>query len=499
MLHVRGAIEPPREPDRCPASDRGAGALEYAALIILAGILLGGIYWGLGQVPFTDKARQAICAILHIEDSCSAGDDDDGAEKPNYLPVYCDALVKSESQNLTAKFAWFSFGENFTLIWEKLANGEVWITVVPHDYKIGGDFKVGQNIDVGGDIHLSMGDTYQFQSNDEAEKWMETLRNNVNEHNPMSWRFWNIFDGGEAETPDPVIEATTIGIGATAEAGFQLPGKVLDLGPHIRGSFSGDVVHEKWHLWDPKKHRYWDNTSNTFKMSGEVDVGLAGQTNDKVPGKGKTNLDKKLKWTAAIRYMYNPDGTLANIRWITTYENGKKGGGNYGHGGPHAGANGEQSNEITRMDQLNFDNPNDFTDPVKKAEAERQQQVGHDYIDQYGGIPPVPILNAIQGKNEAVTEDPGLDADPFTRMMYDKGKSWQWESDNSTFTTEGGTPLHNMEGAPALEFSTSNTTKATTDAQYLGEPKDGHREYVDFPACEADKVPDEHDWRLDGY
>lgn len=509
-MRKRAAIDLSPDPERCRGIDRGATVLEYAALIVLAALLLGGVYWGLAQANVEDRVRQAICEILNLQSDCESGNGNEGEQKPNVLPIYCDALIKSQAQNLSVSIAWFHFGTNYSLMWEKLANGEVWLTIVPYDYQVGANFKVGQEVHAGGDVHLSLGDTYQFQSDDEARKWMGTLRDNLNEHNPASWRFWNPFDGGEKKLPDPVIKAKTIGVNANGLVGAELPGKNIDVGGHISGSVSGDVISEYYHLWDPKRHRYWDNPSISFKVSGQVDGGFQATAKGKYGGKGGLNVGAKRKWTATVRYMYNTDGTLANIRWITTYETGYRGG---VHGGfdapkgidgtgpdsPKVGAGGELSKEVTNFSQIGFDDPNDYTDPAKKAQAQQEQKVGHDYIHKYGGLPPVPIQNAIMGTNRGVTEDPGPDADPLTRMMYDKGKTWWWQSDNTSVSAGAETPLAKQANVPALSMSTTWLTKATQKAQYLGPPEDGHRAFVNFPACEAAKVPEKHDWRLDGY
>lgn len=558
-------------------------------MIVLAALLMGGLLVAIEQGKLESRVRVAICEILQLKEDCSSVEGGDGSDQ-NFLPVYCDAMIKSHSESLSTNIGWFHFGADYSLMWEKLANGEVWVTVVPKDYKAGAHFKVGKSIDAGLDAKLSFGQTYQFQSNAEAQKWMETLKNNLDEHNPTKWRWWNPFDGGETKMKTPVIDARDIGIQGTGKFGFKLPTKKVDLGAGVSGKFSADVINEKWHLWDPKRNRYWDNDSVSFKISGEYNADVSASVQD---GNGSAggHVGGGQQWTATIRYMYNPDGTVANIRWITTYkkqvngglsvgpgkgkekkpggneskpsskntgkkppskpnkgkrskpkaqkqQGGKKGskgrknkkkkvqqnknnknqrrqarkqgssGGNNsnttrntqnvgddGKTKPSMGGDYERGKEVTRMTQLNFDDPNDpaiAKDPLKKAEAQRQQQIAHDYIHKYGGIPPVPIRDAITGKTNAVTEDPGPDADPMTRLMYDKGKSWEWNSDNTKLTR---TMIDSQPG----HWSMTDETKLTKGAKYLGAPKDGKREYVDFPACTYNGAPSKHNTDLDGY
>jgi hypothetical protein len=470
------------------------------AAIIVASLAVAGLG---GTVA--DGVRIVVCRIVTL-DKGDCGSLGDGGEQdpnqPNFLPVYCDALIKTHTENLTSKldagvFS-ISFGANYSLMWEKLANGEVWITIMPKDWKGDSNVKVGDYLSLGGNLHGFVGDTYQFQSDDEANKFVDTLRNNVNEHNPRSWRFWNPFDGGETKMKQPVIHARTehlgdgAGVQGSANLEVEVPLEFVDLkfGEGVTGSLNRDVVTEDWHLWDPKKNRYWDNTSVSYKLSGEIDPSVSasvGAGGAEIGGEG----GKKYKWTSTIRYMYNPDGTIANVRWITTYEDGWQGKLKGGGAGVHTSVGGTRSHETTRFTQLNFDDPNDFTDPSKKADAQNQQKVARDYIDSRGKVLPMPILNAITGKTDAVTKDPGPNADPLTRMMYQKGKDWAWDATN--------TDIERVIGLPMIEAVTNDLTKVTNDAKYLGPPVDGHREYVNFPACEASKVPKVHDWRLDGY
>lgn len=568
---------------------RGEGGSTYAqyvalgalAALILSGLVVAGIGPSIG-----DGVKAVICRIVTLgKGDCPAP----GAEAPkpklNFLPVYCDALVKSHNENLASNIWFIHFGANFSLMWEKLANGEVWITVVPYDYELGVQkkFNVGEKVkgSVGANVSLAFGQTYQFQSDDEAKGWEQTLRDNMEENNPASWRFWNPFDGNTKKTPDPAITSVDGGVNAGVEAGIKVPAtKNLDLGASGKAQVSAHVIRESWHLWDPKRNRYWDNTSYTYKLSGEYNADLSAQYTDG-DGTAGGHVGGGQKWTASIRYMYNPDGSLASIRWITTYkkqinggvnvgpgENGKSGkegseqkpttkkppprpnkgkrgkpkakrlqGGKKGSKGrknnrkkvqqnknnknqrrqarqkntappagkngqddtggdpPTAGADVEKGKEVTRMTQLNFDDPKDprfADDPAGRTEAERQQRVGHDYIHKYGVIPPIPIMNAITGKTNAVTDDPGPNADPMTRLMYDRGKAWEWNSDNTTITK-------NLIDSDPLEVSISDETKITKDAEYLDGPVDGHRDYKSFPACTAQKVPEKHDYRLDGY
>jgi hypothetical protein len=467
------------------------GVLAALIVALLATASLGG--------TFAEGVKIVVCRIVTLDKGpCDTIGGEQKPEQPNFLPVYCDALIDTRGSGISGSLDLvifkINYATNYSLMWEKLANGEVWITIMPKDKKATAEVKAGDYVSLGGNAHASIGDTYQFQSNDEASKWVDTLRNNVNEHNPASWRFWNPFDGGEVKLKQPVIHAETTGygvhIGGNLEVDIPLEFVNIKFGEGVTGKIDRDVIHEKWHLWDPKKNRYWDNDSISYKLSGEIDPSVNGSVEApgaEIGGKG----GQKYKWTSTIRYMYNPDGTVANIRWITTYENGWQGGVNSKAGLVSGQVNGSATREVTRFTQLNFDDPNDATDPLTKDDATRQQKVARDYIDQHGKILPMPILNAITGKTEAVTDDPGPDADPLDRMMYEKGKDWAWEGDN--------TESQGSIGIGPISRDTSHLRKVTDKAKYLGPPVDGHRKYLDFPACEASKAPKEHDWRLDGY
>lgn len=479
--------------------DRGGLTLEYLALGALAAIILATLaVLGLGEALGED-VKIVICRIVTLDKGPCDSPGDDKTEQPNFLPVYCDALIKTHNEGpagtLDLGVFKYSYAQNYSLMWEKLANGEVWITIMPKDTSHNAEVKLGDYVNLGGDKHASIGDTYQFQSDAEANKWVDTLRNNVNEHNPLSWRFWNPFDGGETKVKKPVIHAETHGYGAhvggNLEVDIPLEFVNIKFGEGVTGKVGRDVVTEDWHLWDPKKNRYWDNTSLSYKISGEIDPSVNGKV--EVPGVAGVggHGGQKYKWTSTIRYMYNPDGTIANIRWITTYEDGWQGGLGSEAGPFSSGIDGSTTHETTRFTQLNFDDPKDAKDPAAKADAQRQQKVARGYIDQHGKVLPMPILNAITGKTPGVTKDPGPNADPLTRMMYEKGKDWAWEADNSNADKKYGL------GPLSVHFD--DLTKSTNTAKYLGPPVDGHRAYLDFPACEASKVPKEHDWRLDGY
>lgn len=511
-MRVRGEAVPPGDEEDC-TRDRGASLVEYAALIAVAALLLGAIYAAVEVTQLDAKVRKALCEILRISDKCDVGGDgtgkpgDQGQKKPNFLPVYCDARIDQDSASVGINWDWtfihLHTGGNVSLVKERLANGEVWVTVAAGAHG-GVGAGLGENVEVGGDASVNVGSTYQFQSNEEADKWIQALKDGEavgdgqkksGGYNPYGGGYQ--FDDDKPSVPKPhkVIQAVDTGLDFHAKAKTpDVPlGKHVNFGGGIEGSFGEHMVYEDWDLQDPKsgrkpngEYQNYKNYSYTWKMTGEYQTKYgAGVENKNGNGVGVEGGSKQ-KWSSAVRYMYNTDGTLANIRWITTYERGFHGSVNGKGGDNKAGVGGEKSNEVTRMTQVNFDTP-------------EKRAIGEKWIRDNGGggIPPKAILDSITGDKPAVTENPHDSDDPnnpktLDQLMFNEGKSWEWDSDNTNI-------VDNLWNGPLVDVTVSHLTKSTKSAEYLGPPQGDHRENVDFPQCKDGQEPASHQYDLDGY
>lgn len=483
--------------------------IEYGALVVLIAVILFALV-PLIPGPLAHGINDRICRIFG--GSCPAKRQ---AKPPNYLPVRCTAQAETDKTSAQLNLKVLRFGDKFSVLRQKLANGQVWLTVVPVDYSAGGHWnpyrgKRGR-IDVGVDASLQMGSTYWFESDDQANKFVDQVETREKRKNPMYWVVPSTWThNASPKLPGdgkPEITNKQISLSGTGSLNVNLSPSQPQ-GKHAKPTrtslqasagadvkVGGQVNYEHWHQPDPDHPGKYDNShSYTYKVSGSFNAHASG---------GVTAGNKSASagayygqgWSGAVRYMYGDDGKLQSIRWITTYD--KLAGAHAGAGrtantyqgrhrknaprGKPSGSldlGGRKGTTITRMTQLNFDNA-----------AERK--VGENYIHAHGAALPIPIENMITGKTNAVTDDPGPNADPMTKLMYQKGKSWDWKTNDTKSSVS-------YISTALFAAAASKEQKDTKSAEYLGAPKNGHRSYVPFKPCTYGNAPKSHDKKLDG-
>lgn len=498
--------------------DRGAVFTEYAALVVLIAVILFCLVSTIPG-PLANGLSGTICRIFG--GSCPTNQNN--AKPRNYLPVFCDAESDEDESRFELDIKFVHFGDKFSVLHEKLSNGQVWLTIVPVDYDLGGQYEFGTDrakVDVGSAQHFRMGDTYAFESDAQANKFIDQLKTREKRKNPVYWVVPSTWThNASPKLPGdgkPAITQKEIGQSYMAQADANLsPTKAvnrprkngkgtysINIGAGAQVDVEATANYEHWHLADPAHPgKYTNSHSFTYKLRGSYDLhGQAG-----VSGGGaaaNVRAGHAQKWTGAVRYLYGDDGKLQSIRWYTIYNKANYAGVKAGTAknepnepskpgrhrknlkensstlDPGAGLNGEKSKTITRMTEIDFKNP-------------EERRIGENYIHEHGAVPPLPLENMITGKTNAVTNAPAPNAGPMTKLMYQNGKSWDWVSDNSQVRTD-------LVNTQFLDAALLREEKYTKNSEYLGPPKNGHRSYVPFKACTYGHAPKSHDKKLDG-
>lgn len=170
--------------------DRGIGTVELLGIVALAAVLVTGAV--LGARAYEPELRAAICRLTAaIEGGSGAACGTQGppvAQEPtddDFRPPVCMLHEESEKYSSEVKVWFFTFGQESGFIVQEFADGSVRVTVTDgagigasgaltsktfDAGKLGDGDNAGLDIDLGGGVKFSYGDTWEFES---QEQWQE--------------------------------------------------------------------------------------------------------------------------------------------------------------------------------------------------------------------------------------------------------------------------------------------------------------------------------------
>jgi YD repeat-containing protein len=465
--------------------DGGAAAIEYAALLVVASLLMTALLAFVPN-PVEPEVRAALCRLFGGTD-CTAG-------AYEYKPPASSCVVGSDSKKAGASVTVFSVkvGDNVQLVRTTYADGTVRMTLVPIDLKVGVETGVGGKVQVGkggfggdlgvkveGSLNYKYGDTWVFPNGEAADQWTAIMQAEIaNSVAEAAGIGGYIFDttvkwlGRPEDDPrrhEPEISQHEIGVeGALKGAvGFgplsaDDSGKkksVTDIGTglDIEGSVGASVLVTNDNSGKPEDG--YPVTSYTFQVKGSIKGGA------KVLGYGPGG---ERSYTGQTKVTYDKDGRLKSITWVSTQETNDSEA--YKNPGKANGSVKDTDKQVSvTTTTVNFDDSN--------------RAIGENWLRQNAFLMPgQTAFNAVDQNGAVVTHEPGPNADPMDRLVYDQGRVTRNVYAGDVDETKVGISVA-AEVKFGIEGGVETEEQKLVDSQYLGPPQNGQRTFQQWTEC----------------
>ncbi|MFH8478014.1 hypothetical protein [Streptomyces sp. NPDC018055] len=491
--------------------DSGATATEYLGVVVLVVTLIGAMAMAGVGGQIGERIRCAITALAGGGGSCTTGGGEPEAQPKtdaDYEPKMCQVSSISDKAGGKVKIGWFEWGEEYGFQ-QKVSQAN---TDVNGDGKVDGNDKVVSmtftdaasagvtastpgvklgklgkaDVDIGGGIKITNGDTWIFASEEEAQK----MRDDIEEM--KMWETASKHSGGyggnwysamkwaekkediERKIGDRKISYSTIGLNAYADGGLSVKGGDEDeLGAKLGGkaTFSPEVT--------ITKDDVNGNESYTYTAKLELEGKLSGNT-----GPVKGTLSGKQNRTGAITVTRDQKtGKIVRIDMTQTVETGSPSGkvevgGDKGESGADkrggkgsvSDPSGESGIDVV-TNSIVFGKETDAATETKRAVAEQ-------WLDGSGNnTAPFEYLFGDRGMETRPTGN-----DPFESLMFEDGLSSTMRYLGETDAQEFG---FEISLGMSLGFSLSDEQKkeTLTDARFLGAPRGDGRTYLPYSYC----------------
>lgn len=427
--------------------------------------------------PITPAVKKAICELFGV--GCESTYD--------YKPPTSACILSSDSKKIGGSITVFSIkvGQNFQFVKIKTADGKVKLMIVPVDYKLGAEAEIGGKLQFGkgsfggelgakveGSVNFKYGDTWVFPDDAAANKFLDDVKWDLarKEGEKVSPGLW-VFDkvtGWEPRSRPSDIQQWEVGVEGVLKgaAGFgnlttgsNGEKKVTDIGTglEIEGK-AGDAVIMTKDSSGPADKGY-PLTSMTFQVKGSIKGGA------KAIGYGPGG---EATYTGQTKVTFDKDGKLKSITWITTQEeNATEGIKTPGKKNVTDKGTGKKVSVTTTT--VNFDDSN--------------RAIGEKWIHDNAFLMPLQtVRNAVDENGAVVTKDPGPNADPMDRLIYDRGlvsrNVYAGNVDEFKIAAEIAAEIKF-----GIEGGYEGETQDLAGSQYLGPPQNGSRSFQDWPEC----------------
>lgn len=447
---------------RARRGDTGAGTLEYVGLSLLASAIVVSLFITTPAPAFLgDLYRRAICLISGGE--CPQGVSPEARQNEYYEPPPC--LVSSSETRLGAEvnILVFDAGKEVAFITQRTADGQVQVTTVDADMfgvstGVGvdanaGPFRIGAEANVGGSMTIGLGDTYTFDSQDEADQFIGDIREQAGIDaaedlpGPLGWgaSAYDHFAG--PDLPDPDITREEVSLEASADAGATAglgrPGQ----GEDGDGGWQADAnigaeaeVHVGENVVLEHNHETGQE-SVTYELTGGASAGASVPTQSVGP-EGERQ--------GAFKVTRNEDGSLDSLEFTQTTM-----------------VDGEMTVVTTNV----------------PLETDAARQTAEDWLDSGLNNSDLTALR-VTWDDMAPTTAPGPDADDFARLLYEEGQVSRatYDTETTNFELSGEVKLGlKLGGGVFYEGSEEDLASA----EYLAAPRNGERSYIPFENCDV--------------
>ena len=461
-------------------SERGQTAPEYVgilAFVVAIVLLVVAAGPGIGGTI----VERILCIVTGGD--CSGGEETD----PNdvFRPDDCDVYTRTTSDNGTVQVAIFTLGADYGFTRTEKSNGETEIMFVDLgelglEGGIGGKFEVnGEGADVSADIKgrlgLSNGDTWVFDSPEEADEFEGWLRREKNEDRISAFSpAFGIANGiyewatGEEDVPDP--RRTFWEVSESVEGSAS--GRVATAGGELEGGAAlaiGGMTDRGEDLDDPS-----DDTSTEFfsvDFDAAFDVGLLTvEAGAGYSGEGVMKLKR------------NADGEIVELEIVDTSEGSLSGlTADIDAGRLTWGLFMEELQDLESLSLSSDDSETNTIVSTTKLDLTNaaDRAVAEEWFMGMGGF---------AGAVENASPIGGVDAadgnagDAFSQLLYDQARVSvvEYDGQRSGLDIAAEVALGLKLGAA---LGTSETDSRAIEALFLDSPVDGQRTLIPFTEC----------------
>ncbi|MFJ2290129.1 hypothetical protein ACIOG7_00215 [Streptomyces sp. NPDC087894] len=490
--------------------DGGATATEYLGVIVLVVALIGALALaGLGG-RIGDGIRCAISSLTGEGGGCAAGGD--GTAKPrtdaDYEPKLCQISNVSDTAGGKVKIGWFEWGEEYGFQ-QKVSQANT---------DVNGDGKVDENdklvhmtftdaasagvnastpgvklgslgkadVDIGGGIKITNGDTWVFKSEAEAQK----MRDDIEEMKmwETSMKHSGGYGGGwysgmkwaekkediEKKIGDKKISYSTVGINVYADGGLSIKAGDEDkLGAKLGGKakFSPDVTITKDDVNGNESYTYTAKLEIEGKVGGNAGpLGGTAGAKDSRTGALTVTRDQKTGKIVRIDMTKTVEKTSTSDKGEVGGDNGQKGSDKRGGKGGITDSSGDTGIEV-QTNSIVFGKETDEVTEAKRSLAE-------EWLDGSGDNT-APFAYMF-GDHSLEAKPAGTDA--FDQLMYQDGLSSTMRYHGETDAQEFGFEV-SLGMSLGLSISDEHKKETLTDAQFLGAPQGDKRTYLPYSYC----------------
>lgn len=459
--------------------DGGVSTVEWVAgLLIVAGMVTAMVTLTVPQ-SVRDGVEAAICEVFSAGGSGDCQTPQEQARDEDFRPDVCTTASSTWRGDVWASVLIFKVGEDLTFMQSTDSDGNVTVTAVNGqsggvEIVAGGEIQAGGSspggsASTGASLRIAAGDGWVFESQDEADEFIDDIRRRAVAEaivpGPTGLGGFvvggletigdavgaeGIVDDVLGDVPDPDIHQQELEISANGALGAALGGPRLDrqiedgrpevgIDPNTaRAYVNVDASAKVIRTQNDEEN----TTSTTFQLRGGARAGA-----DAV---GIDQQEARASAQGAVTLTEGPDGEL-------------------------------QSLTLTQTTIINDRSTVTTTELPVDTEAERD--IVRDYLTDPGNAGPLGPTLQLTWDDMAPTRDPGPDASPLQRLLYEQGQTqrvnYSYDSHNTPFGARAGEGVQVGAG-----FNVLSSDQEVTDAEYLGAPgANGTRPFRDFTEC----------------
>lgn len=471
------------------SADRGATFAEYAALIVLAALILGGLV----TLSVPDRVRagmsRKICEIFHPGTSSKSCGADTATSADPYKPTQpCTVSTSSTRYGGDIAFASVDVGGGITLIESTDSQGHVTVTAVDDTsakavtgagagYQWGKAINVGAGVSVNGGGTFRTGDSWTFDNKKQADEFTGEIQKYAYateaEQTPIfgpaivGFAYKHSPWAPKVRQPDVVRYSVDFAGAGNGNAGINVgqgkehePGSKNEqkggkhkAGKHAAKSDSGRTGGRK--KTDPNlaegngevsfgQQETIENDKKHGTVSATIDVHAKADASGKVAGQ---SVPEGWEGDGAVKVTSDLHGNIISVDLMrTTTVNG--------------------TTTVT-------------TSHLPVTDANRAEVVKD--LGLYGASPPLPAH--LLWDDLAPTDDPGDAGNDWQRLMYQQAQTTKVTYDTSTSDSPVGA---SVKAGLVFQLNADRTItgQKLTSAQYLGPPgPDGKRHYQRWKDC----------------
>ncbi|MEU9200091.1 hypothetical protein [Streptomyces sp. NPDC048332] len=508
--------------------DRGATAFEYLGTILVIVALVGGMAAaGLGG-KLTDRIQCLVSSIGGGSAGCGGkGGEASGDPNAAFEPLTCATVTKAGTQGgkfgvsfetLGIEFGGeFGFEETTTKAKTdvnkdgKIDDNDEQVSLTFTDAgsikgteKPKARIKIGDvgkdKVELGAGLTVTTGDTWVFDSQEEADQFRKDLEeykklsrlNKLSNLSPIiggsteiaSWfgkgpkaKESRLKDNIEDKLGNKHITTQKISLEVAAQAGFQFgagmnapdttnpdgtttpapkPGATVEAGVKISGSH--EVTLTQNHINNTDAYTYQAKATGGAYAKGEAGPAKAGaEAAGSAAGAITVTVDSKTGKVKSITMTRTLEGKAEASAGLKGDVNGNAKGG------------GTTTQVITTTVPLDDKNLSQAESDAIKAQMFSGQGMNSAFNYLFTGTP-VP------------TKDPGA-GDPFGHYAFNHGQVSKQEYDGSSSSEEIGLDINLEIAGINGAYTTSESEKSLTKAEFLGAPSGGQRAFFPYSYC----------------